>query len=121
MSQLRSLWRDVWIAAHPRHIPLELETLCFLAASTFDYCLTYYLLMHSEAQVVEANPAARYFLDHWGLTGLLWFKMFLVALIVVICQIVDHARPLLGGRVLNLGSAIVTCVVSYSLVLTWHY
>lgn len=119
MPQRLSLIRNLWAYALQKHFPLEMEMLSFIGMSILDYGLTYYLLMHSEAQVVEANPAALFFLNHWGLKGLLWFKMLMVAVILGICQLVSLERPIIARRVLNLGSTVVSGVVLYSLILAW--
>ncbi len=40
----------------------------------------------------ESNPVARYFLNHWGVKGLIYFKMAVVAFVCVIAQIVATRR-----------------------------
>ena len=49
------------------------ETWIYAALSGFDIVLTYQLLARLDH--VEANPLARYFIEGWGLKGMVWFKL----------------------------------------------
>lgn len=98
-------------------LPLESETTTFILANVLDFITTYWMLMHREMGVgnfYESNPIARYFLDHWGVKGLLMFKMAVVAFVCVIAQIVATKREASGRFLLIVGSLVVTAVVIYS-------
>lgn len=74
--------------------------------------------MHREmglGNFYESNPVARYFLDHWGVKGLLYFKMAVVAFVCVIAQIVATKREASGRFLLIVGTIVVSAVVIYSL------
>lgn len=99
----------------------EHEISLFILVSLFDILMTWLLLTRgsSNMQVTfnESNPIARFFLDHWGLKGMIYFKFFMVAVVCTIAEIVAHYRPRLGKWVLQLGTVVVSMVVIYSLVL----
>lgn len=97
-----------------RHLPLEHETGLFILVSALDFWMTYQLLMHPEAMFVESNPIALWFLHHWGLKGMLFFKMSIVAIVAVICQVIALQNVQTARRVLWAGITIVGSVVIYS-------
>ena len=101
-------------------LPLEIATILFVAASTFDVLMTRYLITECSStgmSFVESNPIARYFLDSWGVEGLTWFKFSLVALVIAICQVIARHKIHVARRVLNFSTLLVSGVVLYSLLL----
>lgn len=108
--------RIVYLALRHR-LPLETETALFVMASTLDALLTRFLLLYrgaNEHTFVESNPIPRYFLESWGLDGLIYFKFAVVALIALICQIIARRKVDVARRVLNFASFVVMGVVIYS-------
>lgn len=97
--------------------PLETETSWFVLVSALDFFVTYILLRHPEIHFVESNPVAVYFLNHWGIKGLLAFKAAVVMFVVALCQIIARHNEGLARRVLFIGTAIVSVVVVYSVYL----
>ena len=113
------VWQDLrQMAGALRH---EHEISLFILVSLFDILMTWLLLNHrspdERTHFTESNPVARYFLDHWGMRGMIYFKFGMVAFIAVLAEIVAHSRPKLGRAVLQIGIVVVSCVVVYSLVL----
>lgn len=95
-----------------RHqLPLQSETSFFILANVLDIVFTNVLLrMHA----IEANPIANYILVYWGFHGMITFKLFLVACVCLITQLiaVHHLRR--ARQTLYLGTCIVGAVVVYS-------
>ena len=107
-----------------QRLPLEHETALFILVNVLDFATTYYMLMHRDAGDVsffESNPVARYFLNHWGVRGLLWFKMAVVAFVCVIAQIVATRKIGTARLLLVAGTIVVSIVVVYSLRLFLHH
>jgi Sec-independent protein secretion pathway component TatC len=105
-----------------RVLPLEHETTVFVLVNTFDIFVTYLVLRwsaegHTRNYMYESNAVARFVLDHWGIKGMVYFKLAVVALVAVIAQVVATQRIELARRLLIFGSLIVGAVVAYSLVL----
>lgn len=103
-------------------LPLESETALFVLASILDVMLTRHLLWHGttadgHTRFVESNPLPRYFLDSWGLDGLWYFKLSLVAIVAVICQVIARSNLDTARRVMNFATLLVMGVVIYSVVL----
>ncbi len=123
MEQLKRLTIAFWGAARKGKILLETETSWFVLASALDFFMTYIMLRHAEHdphpsfRFIESNPIASFFLNHWGVKGLLYFKLSIVAVVVVICQVIARHNVQLARRVLYLGTAIVSAVVIYSMFL----
>ena len=95
----------------------ETETSLYILLSVLDFFLTYTLLTTGGGgvQFVEANPVARWFLDHYGVVkGLLGFKLAVVLLVCVIAQVVTMKSPRTGRALLWLGCAVTGWVVLYS-------
>src|SRR4051812_43350558 len=107
MEQLKRLTAAFWGAARLHKLPLETETAWFVLASALDFVMTYIMLTHPEIHFVESNPVALFFINHWGLKGLLGFKLAVVMLIVVICQIIAQHNLKLARRVLYGGTFVV--------------
>ena len=98
-------------------LPLETETTVFILVNVLDFAMTYWMLAHREmglGNFYESNPVARYFLDHWGVKGLLMFKMAVVAFVCVIAQIVATKREASARFLLVVGTLVVSGVVIYS-------
>lgn len=123
MDQLKQLTASLWQAARERRLVLlETETAWFVLMSALDFAVTLILLNqpglnNQEMLFFESNPIAAYFLNRWGIKGLLFFKAFIVGVVVLICQFVARHNALLARRVLFLGTAIVSGVVIYSVLL----
>ncbi len=104
-------WRTLFVAASH-----EQETLRYVLVSSLDFFMTY-IMLRSNPKFVEANVVARFFLYGWGVKGLIYFKLGMVALVCVISQIVAHKRPRVAKWLLNWATVVVAGVVIYSLVL----
>ena len=100
-------------------LPLETETCRCVLISLLDLFMTFLLLYFSNRGmmrnvVVESNPVARYFISGWGTTGLVWFKIGMVTLIVLATQVVATRRPSVAQLLLNGATLFVGSVVVYS-------
>jgi hypothetical protein len=60
---------------------------------------------------------ADYFFAHWGMRGMIYFKMAMTAFVCVISQFVALKKPGHGEFILKAGTLIVGGVVIYSLVM----
>lgn len=103
-------------------MPLERETMVFVLASALDVFMTYILLSagtdrNTRMYFVESNPIARFFLDGWGVRGLIYFKFGMVAFVSIIVQIIATKRLETARWVLRFATTVVACVVIYSLML----
>lgn len=96
-------------------LPLERETVRFIFVSALDVFLTYVLIRQEHFQ--EGNPVARFFLNHWGLRGMIYFKFAMVAFVAVLAQIIARKQLETARKLLNLAAVIVVCVLMYSLIL----
>lgn len=94
----------------------ERELLWFVLVSALDIFATYILLRQGD-QFSESNPIARYFLDRWGIKGLIYFKMGMVAFICTVAHVISLKRPEWAQRVLQLATVVVAAVVVYSVML----
>ena len=97
-------------------LPLETETTVFILVNILDFAMTWWMLMHRElgmGDFYESNPVARYFLDHWGVKGLLMFKMAVVAFVCLIAQIVATKKEASARFLLVVGPIVVSAVVVY--------
>lgn len=103
-----------WRALFSR-LPLERETARFIFVSALDVFLTYILIRQEHFH--EGNPVARFFLNHWGLRGMIYFKFAMVAFVAVLAQIIARGRLETARKLLNLATVIVICVLIYSLIL----
>ena len=107
----RPFWR--------RSLPLETETTVYVLVSALDVFLTYLLLRRPH--FVEANVVARYFIDHWGMKGMVYFKFVMVAVVVVLAQVIATQRENTARRLLLFATVVVGAVVVYSVVLFLRY
>lgn len=96
--------------------PLETETCWFVLANLLDFVVTYRMLLYRGGAVVfsESNPFAGYFLNRWGIEGLLWFKSVVVLFVCVVAQLAYRRRPDLARLLLIAGTTAVTVIVIYS-------
>ncbi len=94
----------------------EKETLLYVLLSAADLFVTYYLLQQEieHGQFVESNPVARYFLDGWGIRGMIYFKFGMVAVVCVLTQLIARWRPRTARLVLIFAIVVVTYVLVYS-------
>lgn len=107
----------LWGSLPSSPIRLEFETFLFLFASFMDVFMTHTLLNHEAAVFVESNPIARAVLDAWGFVGMVCFKLIFSLIVIVNAQVIARQR-ILTARRLYLGStALVGCVVMYSVYL----
>ncbi len=98
-----------------RRLPLETETSWFILANVMDVIVTWRLL--SAGPFMEANPVARYFLNHWGVAGMNYFKFTVVAVVAVIAQVVYTRRPVVARWLLIGATCVVSAVVLYGVSL----
>lgn len=98
-----------------KRLPLEQETVRFIFVSALDVFLTYLLI--TQDRFHEGNPVARFFLNHWGMQGMIYFKFAMVAFVAVLAQIIARKQLETARRLLNLATIIVICVLIYSLIL----
>lgn len=102
-------------------IQLPQETLILMVVSALDVAMTYRLLTRGDAHFVESNPLARYFIHHWGMNGMTYFKAAMTVFVCVITQIVARANLILARQVLGLATLIIVAVVIYSVSLHFHH
>lgn len=91
------------------------ELIAFVFVNALDVFATYWLLAHGGYR--ESNPIALFFINHWGIRGMVYFKFGVVAFVCVLAHIVGMANPRLASRFLIFGTLLVAGVVVYSLVL----
>ena len=94
-------------------LPLETETTVFILANAFDVFMTYLLLNLGNFR--ESNALANFFLERFGMNGMIFFKFAIVAFVCVIAQIVATQKINLARWLLNFGTLLVGLVVIYSL------
>jgi Domain of unknown function (DUF5658)/DnaJ domain len=101
-----------------RHqLPLQSETSYFILVNVLDIVFTNILLrMHA----MEANPIANYILIYWGFPGMIVFKLFLVAFVCLITQLIAFHHLRRARQTLYFGTAVVSLVVAYSAFLLWR-
>jgi hypothetical protein len=86
----------------------------FTLLSLTDLALTWWLLDGSGGWVYEANPIARWFLQHHGWPGMACFKVAVVFLVLGLTAIIFRYRPRAARGILGLGCASLALVVWYS-------
>ena len=102
-----------------RQLPLEAETVWFLLVSALDVFMTYLLIR--QPGFTEGNPVAAFFINHWGIKGMVYYKFFMVAFVAVITQIIARQREDIAARLLQFATVVVGGVVVYSLALYLRY
>jgi Domain of unknown function (DUF5658) len=103
-------------------LPLQRESSLFLIASVLDVLMTCMLLedltgVTGRTIFYESNPVARYFLQGWGLAGIVYFKFIMVGFIEVISHVIALKNVAVGRRLLDFGTLVVSVVVVYSMYL----
>jgi hypothetical protein len=106
---------------NPELIRLPQETLILCVVSALDVIMTYYLLTREDLQFTESNPVARYFLEHWGMRGMVYFKATMTIFVCVITQIVARRNLARARQVLGVATVIVVGVVVYSVWLHFQH
>lgn len=100
-------------------LPLQNATTVFILINTLDIFMTYILMRFG---AIEANPVADFFMQQWGFVGLIAFKLFVVAFVCVIAQVVALKKLGTARGLLIAGSTLVGLVVIYSVTLMLrHY
>jgi hypothetical protein len=89
------------------------ETWIYAALSGLDIVLTYRLLARLDH--VEANPLARYFIEGWGLKGMVWFKLVMTAFVLTLLHALLQKKEVYARTVVRLGMAAVGAVNCYSI------
>lgn len=84
----------------------------YLVLSGCDILFTYQLLVTQKH--VEANPLARFFIDGWGLKGMVWFKLSMTAFVLSLVHALLQKREDYARMVIRLGAVIVFGVDCYS-------
>ena len=86
------------------------ESLLLVVLSAGDLFVTYMLLWRG-GHFYEANPLARWFFDRWNIAGMTAFKFGLVAIIIVLCEIIERHKPRVGRAIVILG-CVAALIVS---------
>ncbi len=102
-----------------KNVLLEKPTRAFVALNIMDLVMTFFLLNHGGFR--ESNKIADFFLDRWGIAGMVWYKIIFVMLIVVIAQIVARERIKTARWLLYFGCLAMGGVVIYSAYLYFAY
>lgn len=89
------------------------ETWFYVALSGLDIFLTYQLLVRLDH--VEANPLARYFIEGWGLKGMVWFKLGMTAFVLTLVHATLQKKEAYARTIVRLGTAAVGAVDCYSI------
>lgn len=110
--ELRRVWRR-WRA-------IETQATWFMLVNFLDAAFTWILLTRGHRsgdpnlEFTESNSFAAYFLNHWGLKGLVAFKLGLVLFVCLIGLAIAMRHEDRARNVLNFGTLVVTGVVLYS-------
>ncbi len=97
----------------PMHAERELKA--FIFVSTLDIFATYILLRIGG--FTESNPIAAFFLFRWGVKGLVYFKLAMVAFVCILAHVISLQRPRTALRLLQFATLVVGGVVVYSVYL----
>ncbi len=98
-----------------RSVRFLYETTLFIVVSVLDILMTHRLIRTGRFH--ESNPVAKFFYDHWDMNGMVYFKMTMVAVVVVLTQLIAHRHLQRAAWVLRLAICVVSVVVIYSLLL----
>jgi hypothetical protein len=114
--------RKIWETLFRLPLPLQRESSLFLIVNVLDVLMTCLLLedltgVTGRTIFYESNPVARYFVEGWGLSGIIYFKFVMVALVEVIAHLVALKNIPVGRRLLEFGTLVVSVVVIYSMLL----
>ena len=105
----------------PDLLCLPQETLILCLASGLDVAMTWMLLTRSDISFTESNPFASYFLNRWGISGMIWFKAAMTVFVCIVTQVIARKNEVLARRVLGLATMITVAVVIYSVWLHFHH
>ncbi len=113
---------SVWNVLFRLPVPLQRQSSLFLIVSVLDVMMTYILLadvggVTGPSVFYESNPVARYFLEGWGVRGIVYFKFAMVAVVEAIAHVVAIKNVAIGRRLLEFGTLVVSIVVIYSMLL----
>jgi hypothetical protein len=102
--------------------PLDREILFYTAASVLDVLFTY-LLLYGDGPwvIVESNPVANFFLATAGFSGMVAYKVLLVAVVILNCRVIARSRPQVALNVIRFAQLAVGAVLAYSVFLLIHY
>ncbi len=103
----------------PSRSLLEFEKTLFVIINMLDVLMTHLLLR--TGSFYETNPIAQIFIGKWGLAGMAIFKLFLVAFVLIIANVVAIWRVGTARKLLYFGSALIGTVVIYSVYLLSSY
>ncbi len=90
-------WPEVWL---------------FGVFSAADIALTYVLIGYYGH--VEGNPIAAWFVEGWGLKGMVWFKAGMMGVVLGACHFVLPHRSQVARTIMRLGVLAAFAVVAYS-------
>ncbi len=113
-GNVQSLSQRVFTLLFRHQLPLQSETNFFILANVLDIVFTNILL---RMNAIEANPIANQVFIHWGFNGMIAFKLFLVACVCLITQLIAIQHLRRARQTLYLGTAIVGVTVAYSALL----
>jgi hypothetical protein len=100
-------------------IPLETETAWYVLLNLCDIIATW-ALFRRDSHFIESNPVARWFYHGWGFSGMVWFKLGMVSVVVMIAQVVARKNEGLAQSLLIFGCMAVGGVFLYSYWLGNH-
>ncbi len=106
-------WLDEFLV---RPFPHRGLALLFVLLNVIDVVITY--LGMASGHLTEVNPIAGFFIDHWGLKGMLWFKFLVVAFVMTLVKIISRRHPASSRNVLLFGNLAVGIVVVYGILLS---
>jgi len=92
-----------------KHLSLDTQTVWFTLRSAVEIRITYLLLTKNAV----VNPVGAFFINLWGVGGIVIFKVALVAFIVVAVQIIAQKRPRTAHALLSFGTKVVVAVLIY--------
>ncbi len=119
-TESHSRRESIWYRLFHKPRVLERETSFYILVSALDFFMTYLLLSRQDIRFVESNAIARFFLHHWGIRGMIYFKFALVAFVCLITQYIAQTHLKVARNILILAIVVVGGVVVYSLKLYLH-
>ena len=84
----------------------------FVALNMLDVLLTF-LLLRTES-FYESNPVAEEILQRFGFAGMIVYKLTIMLGVLLIVNVIAIWKMNTSRRLLQVGSALMTCVVVYS-------
>lgn len=97
-------------------LPLQTPTNFFILFNVLDIFWTGMLFRFG---AIEANPFANYVLQRWGFSGMIAFKLIIVAFVCFIAQVIALQKPNTAKFLLWAGTVLVGLVVAYSSILLY--